>query len=151
MSSRTHGVQKHRLNLFLDFLSTLLFALSYFYGQFVYKNVVDTTEQRMPINLLSDHHPVPKNYASATPLSTTASSSYTALNCAGSRHASCTTHGCHGVHIIVVAVSIVADTLVVSSLSHLWWCSRCHCCNHGHSRGSTANCKCHPFPPLRSC
>jgi hypothetical protein len=117
----------------------------------VYKNVVDTTGQRAPINLLSDHHPVPKNYASATPPSTAASSSYTALNCAGSRHASCTTHSCRGgVRVVVVAVGVVADTLVVSSLSHSRWCSRCHCRDHGHSRGSTANRKCRPFPPLRS-
>ena len=100
----------------------------------MYKNVVDTTGQRAPINLLSDHHPVPKNYASATPPSTAASSSYTALNCAGSRHASCTTHSCRGgVRVVVVAVGVVADTLVVSSLSHSRWCSRCHCRDHGHS------------------
>jgi hypothetical protein len=106
----------------------------------------------MPINLLLDHHPVPKNYMSATPLSTAAlSSSYTALNCTGSRHASCTTHSCRGgVRVVIVAIGIVVDTLVVSLLLHLRWCSRCHCRNHSHSWGSTANRKSHPFPLLRS-
>ncbi len=43
--------------------------------------------------------------------------------------------------VVVVIIGTITAILVMSSLSHLWWCSHCRCRKHGCSWGSISNCK----------